>query len=152
MDIDQDSPGVSFPPPFVFIGTLLVGLAIDRFSWLPIRFPLGEMVERGVGWLAIVAGAGIILTAMGLFRKAGTRPEPWKPTTGIVTDGVYGWTRNPMYLGMALIYAGIALLFDSVIALALLVPAVLVIQRQVIEREEAYLEGKFGEPYRSYKA
>ena len=152
MDIDQDSAGVTFPPPLLFLGVLLAGLAIDHFSWLPIRLPLGETLERGLGWLLIVAGAAVILTAVGLFRKAGTNPEPWKPTSGIVTDGVYGWTRYPMYLGMASLYAGIAVLFDSVIALALLVPVVLVIQRQVIEREEAYLEGKFGEPYRAYKA
>lgn len=152
MDIDQDSARVAFPPPLAFIGTLLAGLALDRFSWFSPGIPLGHWLERGCGWLLLVVGLAIGLTAIGLFRKAGTDVKPWKPTTGIVTEGVYRWTRNPMYLGMTLAYAGLALLFDSLIVLLLLIPLIAVIQNKVIAPEEAYLEGKFGEPYRAYKA
>jgi protein-S-isoprenylcysteine O-methyltransferase Ste14 len=147
MKVERDSAGVKFPPPLVFLGALLIGLALDG----P-RLPFGHNLENMLGWLGIVAGMGIILTALGLFRRAGTNAEPWKTSTSIVTDGVYRWTRNPMYLGMALTYAGIALVCDSLAALILLVPVVFVIQRQVIEAEEAYMEARFGEPYRAYKA
>ncbi|MES2445110.1 MAG: isoprenylcysteine carboxylmethyltransferase family protein [Pseudomonadota bacterium] len=152
MDIDQDSAGVKFPPPLAFAGTLIAGLVIDRFMWWHLEIPLGHWLERSLGWIGIVAGFGIMMTAFGLFKRAGTDPKPWKTPTAFVTDGVYRWTRNPMYLGMALIYAGIAILCDSLITLLLLAPLVLYIQREVIEREEAYLAVKFGEPYRAYKA
>ncbi|MDF7775011.1 isoprenylcysteine carboxylmethyltransferase family protein [Sphingomonas sp. AOB5] len=147
MNIEKDSPGVRFPPPLVFIGTLLIGVALGGPG-----IPMDRDWSDLIGWFGIVAGMSIVLTALGLFRRAGTRAEPWRESSAIVTDGVYRWTRNPMYLGMALTYAGIALLCDSLIALALLVPVIFVIQRQVIEREEAYLIARFGEPYRDYMA
>ena len=57
-----------------------------------------------------------------------------------------------MYFGMALAYAGVAIWMDSLVALLLLIPLILVIQREVIEREESYLARKFGERYLSYKS
>ena len=70
----------------------------------------------------------------------------------MVTDGPFRWTRNPMYLGMTLVYVALALGFDSLGAALLLVPVLLIIRSQVIGREERYLEAKFGDDYRSYKA
>ena len=152
MQVDQDSPGISFPPPFIFLGVLALGLMIDRVSWWPMRLPLGNWLEDRLGWIAVIAGAVIILTALGLFKRAGTDSKPWKASSALVTSGVYRWTRNPMYLGMALIYAGIAICADSVITLLLLVPVVVVIQRDVILREEAYMESRFGAEYLAYCA
>ncbi|MEI9849700.1 MAG: isoprenylcysteine carboxylmethyltransferase family protein [Sphingomonas sp.] len=152
MDIDKNSAGVRFPPPLVYIGALLAGLALERLIGRP-GIPLfGNYLEHTLGWLAVAAGLAIMLTAIGLFRKAETERMPWKPATALVTDGVYRWTRNPMYLGMALVYAGIALLLDSLVTLLLLIPLVFVIQKEVIEREERYMEARFGDAYRAYKA
>jgi protein-S-isoprenylcysteine O-methyltransferase Ste14 len=148
MKIDADSARIKVPPPLVFVGALIAGVALGRVLGRP-EIPF--LPDRS-GWVLVVAGAAIILTATGLFRKAGTDSKPWKTTTSIVTDGVYRWTRNPMYLGMALIYAGLALVADSLAALLLLIPVVIVIQKEVIEREEAYLEAKFGTEYLTYKA
>ena len=74
------------------------------------------------------------------------------PLNVIATTGPYRWTRNPMYLGMALIYAGLAIGVDGPIAFALLPLVLIAIQTQVIAREERYLEAKFGGDYRRYKA
>jgi protein-S-isoprenylcysteine O-methyltransferase Ste14 len=150
--VERDSAGVRFPPPLAFAGTLLAGWVLGKLLGQPGVPFLGGHMTRNLGWFALVAGFAIMLTAIGLFRKAGTDPKPWKTATSFVTDGVYRWTRNPMYLGMALIYAGIALILDAAIALILLIPLVYMIQREVIEREERYMEAKFGEPYRTYKA
>lgn len=151
MDIDQDSAGVKFMPPAAFIGTLVVGLALGRFLGSP-GLPLSHSTERGIGWLAAILGIGITFSAIGLFRSVGTDTRPWKRSTVFVTDGVYRWSRNPMYFGMALAYAGMAIWLDSLVSLLLLVPLVFVIQKEVIEREEAYLTAKFGERYRGYKS
>lgn len=146
-----DSAGIRFPPPLVFLGLLLLGFAAERLTG-PLGFGLGRTLPAVAGTALIIAGIGLIAAAAGLFRRAGTRPEPWQPSTAIVTGGVYRFTRNPMYLGMALVHAGLALAFDGPLALATLPLAVLVIQTQIIAREERYLEARFGDHYRDYKS
>ena len=84
------------------------------------------------------------------FRRKGTAVEPWKPSTALATDGIYRLSRNPIYLGFTLIYVGIALGMDSPVALALILPCLIVVDSFVIAREERYLEARFGEPYRAY--
>jgi protein-S-isoprenylcysteine O-methyltransferase Ste14 len=135
MAVEPDSAGVRFPPPFVYLGALLLGLAAERFVTLR---------SFGIDWRLLVAA--------GLFRRLGTNVPPSQPTTLIATTGPYRWTRNPMYLGMALSYAGLAIGFDGPIAFALLPLVLIAIQTQVIAREERYLEAKFGDDYRRYKA
>ncbi|MEP9361100.1 isoprenylcysteine carboxylmethyltransferase family protein [Sphingomonas sp. KR3-1] len=151
MQIEQDSAGVKFAPPAAFVGALVAGLVLGKVVGSP-GLPLHESTERGIGWLAVILGVGIVFSAIGLFRAAGTDPQPWKRSTALVTDGVYRWSRNPMYFGMALAYAGIAVWMDSLVSLLLLIPLVIVIQKEVIEREEAYLAGKFGARYLAYKS
>ncbi len=85
-------------------------------------------------------------------RRAGTPTNPYKPSSGIVTEGPFRYTRNPAYLSMTMVYAGVAFLARAPWALALLPVALGVIRRGVIEREERYLERKFGAEYVSYKA
>ena len=98
-------------------------------------------------------GAGALFVgAFGRFRRAGTAVEPWRPSTALVTGGVYRFTRNPIYLGMALLYFGLALAVDSAVTLALLLPLLALVQVGVVSREERYLEAKFGDDYRRYRA
>jgi protein-S-isoprenylcysteine O-methyltransferase Ste14 len=85
-------------------------------------------------------------------RRAETNVDPRQPTTAIVTEGPYRFTRNPLYLSMTLIYAGITALANALPA-AVLFPIVLrIMRRGVIEREKRYLERKFGDEYLIYKA
>src|SRR5881394_1606208 len=151
MAVEPDSAGVRFPPPFVYLGALLLGLAAERFVTLR-SFGIDGRLLVATGALLFVAGAAMMLAAAGLFRRLGTNVPPSQPTTLIATTGPYRWTRNPMYLGMALIYAGLAIGFDGPIACALLPLVLIAIQTQVIAREERYLEAKFGDDYRRYKA
>lgn len=137
---------VSFPPPFVFIGLLLTGPLVERFVTVP---PLG--LSWPLGAAIAIAGLALIGAAIGLFRQRGENPEPWTPTNGIVDTGLYAYTRNPMYLGMALAHLGLAIVFSSLVSLVLLPVAILIIQTQAIAREERYLEAKFGAAYRDYK-
>lgn len=144
-----DSPGVRFPPPLAYAGGLLLGWLLER-AW-----PASVFDARGWWLLGIalgLAGVALVTAALGLFRRAGTDPLPMRPTTALVFDGPYRFTRNPMYVGMALVYVAATLLLDLPWAL-LLLPAVLVLIRtQVIAKEERYLEGKFGDEYRAYRA
>jgi protein-S-isoprenylcysteine O-methyltransferase Ste14 len=151
MAVEPDSAGVRFPPPFVYLGALLLGLAAEWLVTLR-SFGIDWRLLVATGAPLFVAGTAMMLAAAGLFRRLGTNVRPSQPATKIATTGPYRWTRNPMYLGMALIYAGLAIGFDGPIAFALLPLVLIAIQTQVIAREERYLEAKFGDDYRCYKA
>jgi protein-S-isoprenylcysteine O-methyltransferase Ste14 len=102
----------------------------------------------------VLIAVGVILFVLSLyrFRHLGTSVQTRKPTTTLITDGPYRFSRNPIYLAFTIFSAGIGIAADLPWILALLVPALVVIRWGVIAREERYLEHKFGEDYRRYKA
>lgn len=147
-----DHAGVRIAPPKLFLFSLVLGFVLD---WL---WPLGWLdaqpgwLRFGLGGLFVLAGIGIMAWALGLFREAGTAVPPWEPTTALVTAGAYRYSRNPMYLAVVLLYFGLSLLFAAAWPLMVLVPALIVLHVAVIFREEAYLERRFGDAYRQYRA
>lgn len=145
-DHAPDHANVIAPPPLIFAVPLIAGLAVHYLVG-GMDMGLPALVRWPVGLFAILAGAVMVGLAVEHFTRAQTNPEPWKPTTAIVSDGIYAYTRNPMYLGMALAYAGIAVLWDCWFTLALLLLALVIIHFGVIKREERYLERKFGGEY-----
>jgi protein-S-isoprenylcysteine O-methyltransferase Ste14 len=146
-DDSADSAGVAVPPPLVYALGFGIGYALDRLR----PAPLGMGGARTLlGWLFVAAGVALAASAIVLFRRAGTSPVPIQPTTALVVRGPYRFTRNPMYIGLAALYAGIALLVNSVWPLLLLPVVLVVIRWWVIAREEAYLGRKFGDAYRAY--
>ena len=84
--------------------------------------------------------------------RRGTNVSPTRPTTALATEGIFGWTRNPLYVGIAPVLVGIALIFALDWLLLLMVPSYFILHFAVVMREEQYLESKFGDAYRSYKA
>jgi protein-S-isoprenylcysteine O-methyltransferase Ste14 len=144
---DPDSPGVLVWPPLLYAGALLLGLLLD---WLVPLKPLPALPARCLGVLCLVIGAGVAHSGEKVMHRAGTNIRPDRPTTALVTDGPFRRTRNPLYVGLTLMYAGIALLIPRTWPLLLLIPVLLVMRYGVIAREERYLAGKFGEPYREY--
>jgi protein-S-isoprenylcysteine O-methyltransferase Ste14 len=103
-----------------------------------------------IGAILIAAGIGIATVAVRSFRRAGTNVEPWKPALTLVTRGIFAWVRNPMYLALIVLVAGIAIASGSDWVLVLVVPAALILHFGAVKREERYLEAKFEESYRSY--
>lgn len=146
----RDTPGVLLPPPLIYFGFLAVGWGLGQWIDEP-SLGLAVEVRRGVALTLIVGGLLLDGAAAGYFRRLGTPPEPWKPTTALATGGLYRFSRNPIYLGFAITYLGLAVAMDSPIALALLVPCLIVVDRFVIAREERYLAGRFGAEYAAYK-
>jgi len=150
--LEEDSAQVKFPPPLVYLGFLLTGLLLDRLSGrVPDFIPVSPWIMVAGGF-ALLAGFSIMIAGTSRFRKLGNNLEPWKHANQIVSSGIYRFTRNPMYLGMALVSFGFALLLRSSWAVILLPVALLVIRTQVIAREERYLAAKFGDEYLAYKA
>ena len=145
-----DRPGVIAPPPLLFAGAVAIGLALHYWV-IPINFGLGAGVRYGISGVLIAAALSVYFWAIRLFDKAGTPSEPWKPTKALVTSGIYKYTRNPMYVAMAMILVGEALFLDSVMLLLLLVPFLVVIRYGVIGPEERYLTAKFPVEYPEYR-
>ena len=83
--------------------------------------------------------------------RLGTNVSPLRPTTALATDGIFSWTRNPLYIGGTLVMFGIALVFAIDWLLLLIPPSLLILHFGVVRREEEYLERKFGDPYRRYR-
>ena len=145
----QDHPGVRIPPPLIFGACLLAGLWLQS-AWFAGQ--LAAMPYMIVGGALAVLGLGFIAASVPKFFRAGTSIEPWRPATTMLADGVYGISRNPIYLGMALGCAGVAIAAASLPALIGTAVAVVVIRYYVIAREERYLDSRFGEEYSAYKS
>ena len=144
----SDTAGVIAPPPLIFLSALALGFGLDVVVGTG---SLPWSVAVLVGAASIIAGVGLMGSFVEAFRRARTPLDPYTPSEAIVTDGPYRLTRNPGYLGMALTYAGIAIVSNALWVLAPLPVAIAVIDRGVIAREERYLERKFGTPYVDYK-
>jgi protein-S-isoprenylcysteine O-methyltransferase Ste14 len=149
----RDTAGVIAPPPLIALAAVVLGLALDWLLPAYLLTVLLTLAERiAIAVVLIGAGAALAIPAMRGFRSAGTHVEPWKPSTALVTDGIFSRLRNPMYVGLALIIAGLGIALASDWTLVMLVPAVLMLHFGVVKREERYLEAKFGDAYRRYKA
>ena len=144
------TPGVITRPPLLFLFAILIGSVLD---WLlPLPFPASDVAHWIIGGLLVLTGLALALAGIRNFTRAGTPVRTIKPTVALVTTGIHGWSRNPIYLGLFLLYAGIGVAAQSPWILILVLPLALVIRYGVVAREEAYLERRFGDAYRDYKA
>ncbi|NIA69607.1 isoprenylcysteine carboxylmethyltransferase family protein [Pelagibius litoralis] len=148
---ESDTAGVIAHPPVLYLGFLLAGLAADRLLGLPALPYLAGDLGFSLGTASGLAGLALLFAAAARFIKAGTNIPTSRPSTALVTGGLYRFSRNPIYLGLTLIYLGLTLGLASLAALLFLPLLLAVMQVGVIQREERYLEAKFGEPYRAYK-
>lgn len=142
---------VRCPPPLVPLTALALGIVIQTWV-LPLRIPLDGVLRYGLAALLLGLGVFLMVGAVGLFRRTGQDPKPWLSTPEIISTGVYRFTRNPMYVSMGLLQAGIGMALANA-WVVMLVPVVwVVIYLTAIRYEEAYLEEKFGSLYVEYKA
>ena len=148
----NDTAGVIVRPPLLFLGTLTAGLTLDALLGWSLAAPAAEPLLWTVGGVMIGLGVTIFAAAVRNFARAATPVQGTKPTEVLVTTGIHGWSRNPIYLGMFLIYAGIGTAARSPSTLILTLPLAIIMRYGVVAREEAYLERRFGDAYRSYKS
>ena len=104
-----------------------------------------------LGLGVVIGGLGIGGLGLRAMMRAGVSPTPWKVPGRLVKDGPFGYSRNPLYLSLALVYLGITVSVNTVWPLASLVFALVIVDRGVIRQEEKFLEKRFGEEYQSYK-
>jgi len=147
-DSHSGVPNVKVIPPLVYLAGVVIGIVIS--IWIPTKI-IPSSLSWTLGGLLIVCGAVLTGSAILKFKGVGTTVRPDRAASTLVVVGPYRITRNPMYLGLALVYLGIAIADQSVWALILLPVVLTIIQRRVIEPEEAFLERRFGTSYIRYK-
>jgi protein-S-isoprenylcysteine O-methyltransferase Ste14 len=144
----SDNAGVRIPGPIIYIVFFLLGLVLEGLVPIPALLP--NVVAWLIGWAICVASLFFVIPALRSFRAVRTSMIPFRPASSLVTSGVYGITRNPMYLSLLLLYAGLSIFFNLWWPIVLAPALIVVMDRTVIAREEAYLMRRFGEEYRRY--
>jgi protein-S-isoprenylcysteine O-methyltransferase Ste14 len=150
----SDAVAASFitRPPLIYLACLLLGLALDRVVPLPLALPGAALMQWMAGGGLILIGFAIMAAGVSNFSGATTPVRSNQPVRVLVTTGIHGWSRNPIYIGMFLVYAGIGIAAGSPWILILVLPLAITVRYGVVAREEAYLERHFGDAYRDYKA
>ena len=146
---EATNAGVVTRPPIIY-GAGLIAVLVLHWFW-----PIPVMGRGGPLWGALalsIIGIAIILLAARTLVAGGTNVDPVLPTTAIVTAGPYRLSRNPIYVGLTLVYLGLTAALNTWWSVILLVPILAIMHLGVVRREERYLERKFGEPYRHYRA
>jgi protein-S-isoprenylcysteine O-methyltransferase Ste14 len=152
MSDQPDNAQVGVPPPILFALCLIAGWCLDQGQgWRILPDAGGYGLRVALSGALILLGLGLVLYCAQQFKRAQTHIEPWRPTSSIITTGPYRYSRNPIYAGFAIAGAGIAFAFNTGWMLLGVLAFVLIASKLVIEKEEAYLEGKFGEPYANYR-
>jgi protein-S-isoprenylcysteine O-methyltransferase Ste14 len=152
---DAGTAGVVARPPFLFLGALLLGFVSDHLLRVPFpvqRTGLEHWISAIIAGSLILVGIAVFAASIRNFFGAATPVQGTKPARVLVTTGIHGWSRNPIYLGMFLVYGGIGLAVRSPWILILALPLAVTMRYGVVAREESYLEQRFGDAYRDYKA
>ena len=148
--VGRDSAGVIAQPPLIFLATFLVGLVL-HLAFSVMLLPEG-WVQLAVGIPVLGLAGGLVSSAARTMKRVGTEISTATPTTAIAVDGPFRFSRNPMYLAMAVLYVGLAVSINALLILVLLPVLLAIISFGVIAREESYLERKFGSEYQGYKS
>lgn len=142
-------PGVILPPPLLYAGAFVLSLALN-WAWpVPI---LSHPAIRWTGATVLLLGIALNLWGARSMMKARTPINPYRPVTTVVGSGAFRLSRNPLYVGLDLIFLGLTLILNNLWGALALLAVLVVMHYGVIRREERYLEARFGEPYRQYFA
>jgi protein-S-isoprenylcysteine O-methyltransferase Ste14 len=150
-EVSKNSIDVLIRPPSLYLGGLTVGCLLDFI------YPIGPGLAQGtarpvyIGLGLALIGVLIAWRAIAQFAEAGTTIQLDEPTEELVTNGLYSWSRNPIYIALTLIYVGLAIALTSGWALIVLPAVIVILRKTVIEKEEILLEKEFGTPYLAYK-
>ena len=151
MENKKDSPGVYVPPPLFYVLTFLVAVFVQKK--IPIDDSLFHLqITKITGILFLVISLFFLVTSLIKFFQSKNTLILIKPASSLQTNGIYSISRNPMYVGLAIVYLGTTCLIGNWWNIILFPLLLLVIKEYVIKKEEKYLERAFGEKYLDYKS
>lgn len=151
-DDARDIPGVIVFPPLVPLAVLVVGGLLDWLAPVGLLNQIPLSVRVAVGVILFATGLGLAISGDRTFKRIGTNVNPMRPSLALAKQGIFGHLRNPMYTGMGFGLFGVAIGFGAEWIFVLTFIGLAVLHYGVVLREERYLERKFGEDYRRYKA
>jgi protein-S-isoprenylcysteine O-methyltransferase Ste14 len=148
-DSKERGARVRFPPPLVYLGAVLAGLAVGNWvAGAPV--PIDRALRITLGVLLAAAGVALAAWARVGFLRTGQSVIPWTPTPELIFQGPYRFTRNPMYVGMTMLTFGLGVALNNWWISLFALPALLVVHAIAVLPEEKYLSEKFGDGYRTY--
>lgn len=145
----RNTPDVISCPPLVFFSALGAGLLLN---WLAPWHAFSSNFFQVAGGLLGLTGTMIGLWGVHTLHRAGTSVRPDHPVNALVTGGPFRYSRNPLYVAMTAIYLGITFSIGTGWPLVTLVPVLVMVHWKIVRREERFLENRFGDKYRAYKA
>ena len=134
-------------PPTYLLAAIAVTVAMHLV--IPVAVPI-PVAWRFIGFLPIAIGILLNIAADRQFKQLGTTVKSLQRSSALATDGVFQWSRNPMYLGMVLIVAGVALLEGTAVAWLAVAALAIILDQAFIRREERMLEETFGAEFEAY--
>jgi protein-S-isoprenylcysteine O-methyltransferase Ste14 len=147
-----DRPPILVFPPVIPLATLAVALLLQWLAPLGWIAQIDPIWRIGGGALCLIAGALVTIAGRRTMIRHGTNVNPRQPSTALVTEGIFERTRNPLYVGIIIAQYAVAIIFALDWLLLLIVPGWVILHFAVVRHEESYLEQKFGDAYRRYKA
>ncbi|WP_298207600.1 isoprenylcysteine carboxylmethyltransferase family protein [Ferrimicrobium sp.] len=148
LDLSDTTSATRIPPPLLVLGAIGVGALLDGLVGM--RQPPAKLL-RIIGHTTTIAGGSLIGSAFIAMVRSGNSPDPRTPVQQLNQNGVFQWSRNPIYLGMLLNQLGVGLARRSAVTIALLPVTMAILRWKVIEGEETYLASRFGDEYREYR-
>jgi len=150
MEQKPDSPGVYIPPPLLYVVIFLIAIFLQKK--IPIKDDIFHLkATRILGALFLLSSLYFLITSLSKFFTTKNTLIPFKPAASLETTGVYSLSRNPMYLGLALVYLGITCLIGNWWNVLLFPILILLVQEIIIKKEEQYLERAFKDKFYNYK-
>ena len=146
---DRDLPGILAPPPVLTALCIIAGYVADRFMPLPVMY--NRSVRLAIGVILFAGAIAIFLLALRQFTSQGEHPSPYEETHKLLDRGIYGRTRNPIYVAMLVVVLAVAAFTNSAWLFVSLVLDFLLLHFGVVKREERYLSRKLGAPYDDYR-
>lgn len=151
MEPSKDHPGIYLPPPVIYITTFLAAILLQR--WLPVINAFFHTAASNIlGWVVVTGGLVFLSPALRQFFRTSNTLVTIKPANTLQTTGIYSMSRNPMYVGLTFLYAGLSFLSGNWWNFILLPFLILLVQEYVIKREEEYLVRRFGQVYLDYRS
>jgi protein-S-isoprenylcysteine O-methyltransferase Ste14 len=146
----EDHADVRILPPLLFLGGIALGVVLQWVVALPFATGSALRIVLGLGLVAL--GVGAMAWTLAWMHRTHQDPDPRTPSPELILGGPFRFSRNPIYVGMTLVQAGIGVALGNPWIVLLLAPTLWILTRGVIEKEEAYLERRFGDAYAGYRA
>ncbi len=148
-DGNEGHSGIRVIPPFILVPALLIALVLD-WIW-PSRVGLPDALRWLIGFCLLVSPFLFLPSIVAAFRRAQTGFDVRQVPQSLVTEGLYRYSRNPIYVLLIAFTAGVGLIINNPWIFLTLVPAIAFLHVAVVLPEEAVLENRFGQDYLDYK-